>query len=142
MVMALTWAQPQPLTNTDNHWHCPQDVTFTTAGILDKRRDFFGFIAVDVRVDRRACYLFELLKGKGEAVCKVGRLHLPCQFTAYHAMPTLRLLPEPLTPMQKRTKAAKRPSFPPRLRRSVGLVFHQSWMPYRLADLWHRRGAL
>eukprot|EP00045_Choanoeca_perplexa_P010131 m.101407 g.101407 ORF g.101407 m.101407 type:complete len:1126 (+) comp15166_c0_seq1:70-3447(+) len=47
-----------------------KDVTFTTAGTLDKRRDFFAFIAVDVRVDRRACYLFELLKGKGEAVCK------------------------------------------------------------------------
>eukprot|EP00730_Choanoeca_flexa_P000023 TRINITY_DN10008_c0_g1_i1.p1 TRINITY_DN10008_c0_g1~~TRINITY_DN10008_c0_g1_i1.p1 ORF type:complete len:1147 (+),score=361.22 TRINITY_DN10008_c0_g1_i1:385-3441(+) len=47
-----------------------KDVTFTTAGVLDKRRDFFAFIAVDVRVDRRACYLFELLKGKGEAVCK------------------------------------------------------------------------
>jgi hypothetical protein len=46
-------------------------VTYTTAGRISKRDDFFAFITVDMRLNCNSCHVFYLGHGKSEEVCKV-----------------------------------------------------------------------
>ena len=55
-----------------------RNITYTTAGILDKRRDFFSYIEHDARRDNSKCFVYEVQSGLGENICKVRASDLCC----------------------------------------------------------------